>query len=93
MRTENTRVKNFMTALDVITNCFDDDNVREAAEAMACEHRSLQQRTMNLFLQFVTNMAESYDHDSYDLRNEFACQTAVKIRAAFGGELPQMPFI
>jgi hypothetical protein len=93
MRTENATVKTFMTALDGITNRFDDDAMTETAEAMAREHRSLQQRTMDLFLRFVTNMAESYDQDSYDLRNEFACQTAVKIRKAFGGELPQMPFI
>lgn len=84
------RLTAFEQGLDNITNVFSPgDMPLEAAKKMARNHRSLQQRTMGLFLLFVKEMSEN----GTDARNEEAVKAAKTIMKAFGGELPPMPFI
>lgn len=53
--------------------CSNKENV---AELMAREHRYLQSELFFVCLAYIRKLAENYDNDCYDLRNEYACRTA-----------------
>ena len=49
------------------------------AEEVMKSHRTLQQSVFELFLLMVKQWAEKAENGSYDLRNEYTCQTSKKI--------------
>ena len=51
-------------------------NKENVAELMCREHRYLQSEMFFVCLAYIRKMAENYDNDCYDLRNEYACRTA-----------------
>ena len=51
-------------------------NKENVAELMSREHRYLQSEMFFVCLAYIRKMAENYDNDCYDLRNEYACRTA-----------------
>jgi len=59
--------------------CHNKENV---AELMAREHRYLQSEMFFVCLAYIRKMAENYDNDCYDLRNEYACRTAKQMISA-----------
>lgn len=52
---------------------------RKVAEAMAKEHRYLQGQMFKVCLEYMKVLAESYDKNWYDPRNEYACKTSKRI--------------
>ena len=52
------------------------------AELMAREHRYLQSEMFFVCLAYIRKLAENYDNDCYDLRNEYACRTAKQMISA-----------
>ena len=59
--------------------CSNKENV---AELMAREHRYLQSEMFFVCLAYIRKLAENYDNDCYDLRNEYACRTAKQMISA-----------
>jgi len=59
--------------------CGNKDNV---AELMSREHRYLQSEMFFVCLAYIRKLAENYDNDCYDLRNEYACRTAKQMISA-----------
>ena len=59
--------------------CGTKENV---AELMAREHRYLQSEMFFVCLAYIRKLAENYDNDCYDLRNEYACRTAKQMISA-----------
>ena len=59
--------------------CHNNENV---AELMAREHRYLQSEMFFVCLAYIRKLAENYDNDCYDLRNEYACRTAKQMISA-----------
>lgn len=59
--------------------CHNKENV---AELMSREHRYLQSEMFFVCLAYIRKMAENYDNDCYDLRNEYACRTAKQMISA-----------
>jgi hypothetical protein len=59
--------------------CHNKDNV---AELMSREHRYLQSEMFFVCLAYIRKLAENYDNDCYDLRNEYACRTAKQMISA-----------
>ena len=49
---------------------------------MAREHRYLQSEIFFVCLAYIRKLAENYDNDCYDLRNEYACRTAKQMISA-----------
>jgi hypothetical protein len=45
-------------------------------KAMTCDHRTLIQTKMRVFIEFARELAKDYDAGHYDLRNEDACKAA-----------------
>lgn len=48
-------------------------------QGLYSEHRTLQQSVMRLFIAWVREMANDFDRNSYDLRNEATVRLAKKI--------------
>ena len=59
--------------------CGDKEKV---AELMCREHRYLQSQMFFVCMAYIRKMAENYDNGNYDLRNEYACQTAKQMISA-----------
>lgn len=57
-------------------------NKENVAELMSREHRYLQSEMFFVCLAFIRKLAENYDNDCYDLRNEYACRTAKQMISA-----------
>lgn len=49
------------------------------ANELAHDHRTLVQRKFGFFLAFTKVLARNYNDGNYDLRNEYAVKTSVKI--------------
>lgn len=62
---------------DLVNGTISDPKV--VADRMARSHRYLQQQLFNLFGEFVKLLAENYEHNYYDGRNEYSCESAKKI--------------
>lgn len=52
---------------------------RKVAEAMATKHRYLQEEMFEVCLEYMKVLAENYDKNWYDARNEYACKTSKRI--------------
>ena len=46
------------------------------AEGMCTEHRYLQQEMFKVCLEYIKKLAENYNNDYYDGRNEWSCETS-----------------
>ena len=57
-------------------------NKENVAELMAREHRYLQSEMFFVCLAYIRKLADNYDNDCYDLRNEYACRTAKQMISA-----------
>ena len=57
-------------------------NKEKVAELMCNEHRYLQNQMFFVCLAYIRKLAENYDNDCYDLRNEYACRTAKQMISA-----------
>ena len=57
-------------------------NKEKVAELMSREHRYLQSEMFFVCLAYIRKMAENYDENCYDLRNEYACHTAKQMISA-----------
>lgn len=53
--------------------CYNKENV---AELMAREHRYLQSEMFFVCLSYIRKLAENMEKGNFDLRNQYACQTA-----------------
>lgn len=55
---------------------------RHVAQAMANEHRYLQNEMFKVCLAYIEKLEESYASGRYDGRNQYACETSSKIMYA-----------
>ena len=51
-------------------------NKEKVAELMCNEHRYLQTQMFYVCLAFIRKLAENMENGNFDLRNQYACQTA-----------------
>lgn len=61
-------------------------------ECINLEHRTLQQKCFNVFMDCISKWASAFDKGRYDLRNEFTCKTSKKIMEKLDNEVPYAPF-
>ena len=62
------------SALTRVLNDYDSEGIRIVLNKMLNEHATLEQMFTNRFIiPFVRKMAERYDNENYDPRNEAAC--------------------
>lgn len=75
--TDLTRGKQFADTFSKFINVMAaDQDVTEAVQTMAYDHRNLQQGMMSFFMKFVEEMAKS---ENYDGRNEASVELAKSI--------------
>ena len=55
-------------------------NMNKVAELMANEHRYLQKEMFKVCLAYIKKLAENYENQCYDLRNEWACMVSFRIQ-------------
>lgn len=55
------------------------NNFKRAAKAMGREHRYLQSEMFKMCIEYIKVLAEHYNNNCYDPRNEWACSTAYSI--------------
>lgn len=72
-------------ALESFVNGADEDEIRELACDLAHGHRTLVQRKFGLFLQFAKVLSHADKTGNYDMRNEYAVKTSVKIMEIVNG--------
>ena len=70
-------------------------NMKLVADGIHCEHRTLQQGMMRLFMVCIQKWADDYGKGDgwYDLRNAATCQISAKIVAKLGDEIHMLPLI
>lgn len=66
-------------------NGADADEIKVFVTALSHKHRTLQQKTFGAMLQFAKVLAHNHKTGNCDPRNEYACQTSVKIMEATEG--------
>ena len=89
---------NLKEATEAITNAtsrMGPLRVEDVAEALANDHRTLQQNVMDFCLIFIEKMAENHITGRTDLRNEAAADVANEIvESVFtNGQRPLLPFV
>ncbi len=63
------------------------------AYLMQRDHRTLVQTKFSLCLRFIYMLADNFDEDRYDARNEYACKTSKAIVNLLGPDAFRVPFI
>ena len=79
--------------LTSMVNKADDQDLRNFAEQMTHDHRTLVQKKMKLVLYFIEELAKLHDSNYYDLRNEASCKLAKKIVETFDKYDRMLPHI
>jgi len=70
-----------------------DDGVRGFIAGMSRSHRTLQQSSFALFLQWTYWIAEKYTNNDIDLRNQYMVERAKDIVKALGPYGKSLPLI
>lgn len=70
MDARNLTPKEMARMIADFANCHDKTDLKEVAEELCNEHRTLQQLSMGMFLEFIKKTKEYGDQGFYDLRNE-----------------------
>ena len=79
------RAEKMAEALTKWVNGADADEIKVFATALSHQHRTLQQGVFGAFLQFAKVLAHNHSTGNCDARNEYACETSVKIMKATDG--------
>lgn len=80
-------------AISRFVNSISQSEIPELGEAMARDHRTLQQSKFRMCLSFIEQLAIAYDNGHYDLRNEAACKAASKMFKALSEVDKAIPFV
>lgn len=66
---------------------------KTVAAQMANDHRYLQQEMFKICYEYIRILAMNYEHNQYDPRNEWACETANKMLSNIDApELAILPY-
>ena len=84
-----------------VVNDYDGEGIRIILNRMLNEHRTIEQMFTNRFIiPFVHKMAERWDKENYDPRNEVACKACKDmwegLKQAWGfsdDDVPNLPMI
>jgi hypothetical protein len=82
---EEDRAEKMAAALTTWANSAGDAEIKVFATALSHKHRTLQQTVFGAFLQFAKVLAHNHATGNCDARNEYSCETAVKIMKATDG--------
>jgi hypothetical protein len=82
---EEDRAEKMAEALARWANGASVTEMKVFATALSHQHRTLQQTVFGSFLQFVKVLAHNHSTGNCDARNEYACETSVKIMKATDG--------
>lgn len=88
------RVADAERAIFKVVNVMNPQGGHELAWRLAQEHRTLQQTLMrDVILPFVWHMADAYDEDRWDARNEGACLLAKRIATMYRLDPTGLPMV